>query len=256
MPFHTPAFGQTTIGAGPGFPTNVVPPGVGVFSPVGSDRRTAESAISKGAALGIIGTAACANLTGNAQAICLVLAQAVTTFAGGDEKKRATQAKMGNTTPLVADSDPCPPGKVSFRNKCVDFSAAAPGGDPFLTEAGGQAVAGGFGLPAYTPLIEQTTVRRCGPRMVLGFDNLCYPKAVLPPRSQFRKWKRPPRTTLSRRDEAAIRRAAGAKDRVLSLAKEAGLFASKTRPQKKVSSRGHQHLIAPPQLRVISEETN
>lgn len=127
----------------------------------------------------------------------------------------------------------------------------------------GQAVVGGFGLPAMEPEIvgsirrrDGTTaaIRRCGPRMVLGTDDLCYPKALLPRRSKFRKWRMPPRPTVSAGDAKAIRRAARARDRVLLLAKSVGLHASKTRPSSK--PKPHQHLIAAPTLKVISEETS
>jgi len=163
----------------------------------------------------------------------------------------------GEISPLVA-ARKCKNSQILVAGVCVDPGAALPFGDPLFSRPSGVAVEGAFGMPAFSPAVELVETRRCPPRMVLGFDNLCYPKAVLPPRSQFRKWKRAPSPTLSRRDEAAINRAAGAKDRVLTLAKKAGLFASKTRPATKGKGRGHQHLLAAPTqtLRVISEETN
>jgi len=121
----------------------------------------------------------------------------------------------------------------------------------------GQAVIGAFGIPAEVP--DEELVRRlvCPPGTVLGKDELCYMKAVLPRRSRFRKWRPAPRPTLSRADENHIRKAAAAKERVLVLAKKAGLHASKSRPALR-SKKAHQHLIAAParQLQVISEETN
>jgi len=112
-------------------------------------------------------------------------------------------------------------------------------------DTGGQAVVGSFGLPAMVPAIvgeiRGKPVRRCSRGSVLGTDNLCYSKAVLPPRSKFRKWKRPPRPALSRRDEVAIRRAAGAKERVLNLAREAGLHASLTKPKARARAPQHHH---------------
>lgn len=96
-----------------------------------------------------------------------------------------------------------------------------PGGN-----VGGAAVVGSFGLPATQPAGRSRLIRSCGPRMVLGIDNLCYPKAVLPPRSKFRKWRRPPKPVISRRDTNAIRIAAGARDRVKELAQDVGFKVS------------------------------
>jgi hypothetical protein len=128
--------------------------------------------------------------------------------------------------------------------ECRWFAGTASG-----PESGGQAVVGSFGLPALAPAIvgeiNGKPIRRCAKGSVLGTDELCYSKAVLPPRSMFRKWKRPPRPALSRRDEVAIRRAAGAKQRVLTLAKEAGLHASLTKPRSRSSStRPHAHTVS------------
>lgn len=140
---------------------------------------------------------------------------------------------------------PCPDGSFPVGNTCFDVGAALPGGDPFFfpqtkpvtpgptTLGTGQVVQGGFGLPAVSPAGISRLVRRCGPRMVLGIDNLCYPKAVLPPRSKFRKWRRAPRPVVSRRDEVAIKRAASARERVFNLAKDVGLHVAKSPHRKK-----------------------
>jgi len=224
---------------------------------------------SFGSTFTAVGDILCEGLTGTAAILCRlgqVGAEALRTSLSRESKDQATRTKF-DTRDVGAGGGgggrgeverECGPGTVRVAGVCVDPSAALPGGDPLFTRAGGVAVAGAFGMPAFSPVEEQVLTRRCPRRMVLGFDNLCYPKAVLPPRSQFRKWKRATSPTLSRRDEAAIVRAASAKDRVLGLAKKAGLFASKTKPASRGKSGGHQHLLAPaPQtLRVISEETN
>jgi len=150
---------------------------------------------------------------------------------------------------------------------CKIFIGDRPGPDGPVTGSGapGTAVVGAFGLPAMEPDVVGTIMRRdgssgpilrCGRGMVLGIDSLCYPKAVMPRRSKFRKWRAAPRPVISARDTKAIRIAASAKERVLVLAKDVGLHASKTRPAPR--SKGHQHLLAaaPRALRVISEETN
>jgi len=132
---------------------------------------------------------------------------------------------------------------------------------PMARDRGGfQAVEGAFGMPAMVPEEEMRRTLVCPRGMVLGDDELCYPKAVLPRRSKFRKWRGQARPPVTAGDARAIRKAAAAKERVLTLAKSVGLHASKTKPS---SGRGrkaaHQHLIAAPareQLHVISEETN
>jgi len=148
----------------------------------------------------------------------------------------------------------CPSGQVEILGKCVDPGAFLPGGDPFVTKAGGQPVTGAFGFPAQTPDVRSRETRSCGPRMVLGFDNLCYPKAVLPPRSRFRKWRRAPKPIISRRDTVALRIAGRARDRLADAAKDAGLFVSKTARKSAPRARAsHGHGAV---LKVISEETN
>jgi len=125
-------------------------------------------------------------------------------------------------------------------------------------DRGFQAVEGAFGMPAAVPDEEVRTVLVCPPGMVLGHDELCYMKALLPKRSQFRKWRGQARPPVSAADARAIRKAASAKDRVLKLAKSVGLHASKTKPASGGRKRAHQHLLAAParELRVISEETD
>ncbi|MFG0329817.1 MAG: hypothetical protein ACF8PN_07970 [Phycisphaerales bacterium] len=134
---------------------------------------------------------------------------------------------------------PCPAGTFRVGSTCVSPGDALPGGEPMtfptpgttVANPGGSAVVGSFGLPARTPMVVSQLVRRCGKGMVLGDDDLCYPKAVLPRRSKFRKWRGERRPPVSAADMAAIRKAASARDRVLELAKDVGLHASKSRPR-------------------------
>jgi hypothetical protein len=177
-------------------------------------------------------------------------------FSGGDAAAIAggiadTAAAFNGGTPVGIDTSgmgtvptsacPIPGQRVDpVTGECRFFMGVQSGPD-----TGGQAVVGSFGLPAMVPAIvgqiNGKPVRRCRKGSVLGTDELCYSKAVLPPRSKFRKWKRPPRPALSRRDEVAIRRAAGAKDRVLNLAREAGLHASLTKPKARARAPQHHH---------------
>lgn len=129
----------------------------------------------------------------------------------------------------------CGEGKIPFMGGCVSPGDAFPGGAPLMVPAGGVAVQGAFGLPAMRPALIQRTVRKCGPGMVLGKDNLCYPKQVLGPRSKYRKHRRPPRPPISSADVRAIRRAARAKDRVADLGRDVGLHVSKSRPKSKAA---------------------
>lgn len=162
------------------------------------------------------------------------------------------------TMAQTAPSGPCDWGQREnpVTGQCEWFVGDQPGPEPGGV-GGGQVVQGAWGLPAVVPDVKMRRVLKCERGLVLGIDNLCYPRAVLSSRNVHRKWRRPPKPTVSRRDEVAIRRAAAAKDRVLELAKDVGLHASKTRPAAR-KAKGHAHQIAAPvqTLRVISEETN
>jgi len=138
---------------------------------------------------------------------------------------------------LVGGPEGCPAGTIRFQNTCIAAGDLFPGGDPLTFPvpggAPGTAVQGGFGLPATEPAGVSRLTRKCPRGMVLGIDNLCYAKAILPPRSKLRKWRRPPRPPLSRRDVKAIRTAAAAKDRVFELAKDVGLHVAKSPHRRK-----------------------
>jgi len=134
---------------------------------------------------------------------------------------------------------PCPSGfergpsgnclGTSFRDRIEQF---LPGGQTgTLADVSGVAVMGAFGIPALQPTQvgqimtragEMRPILRCNRGMVLGTDNLCYPKAILTPRSRFRKHRRAIAPPISRRDVKAIRTAAAARDRVKELAQDVG----------------------------------
>jgi len=170
-----------------------------------------------------LGELGCNLLSGTARDICLLASGFLPGAPGGG-------------------GDTCPVGMVRLGNSCIDLTALPPGGDPAITPAlpgatgvtipTGQATVGAFGLPALAPQGVSRLVRKCGRGMVLGVDNLCYPKAVLTGRSKFRKWRRAVRPPVTRRDVVAIRRAAGARDRVKELAKDVGLKIGSSRKKK------------------------
>jgi len=150
----------------------------------------------------------------------------------------AAQAAARGIISLFRDDEPqgdaCPGGMVKFGERCLDPSAVLPGGDPFITGAGGTAVMGAFGMPAMQPMIvgsvmkdDGTTspVRRCMAGMVLGKDDLCYPKAAL--NRKYRKWAPDRKPPVSAADAQAIRQAESAKKRVKKLAGDVGFTCKK-----------------------------
>lgn len=154
--------------------------------------------------------------------------------------KPTTTAQTGTGTTLQQAT--CPPGTVRVGNTCVSPGDLFPGGAPGMFEAGGQAVAGGFGMPAFSPTIvgsvannrgEVRPIRRCPRGMVLGFDELCYPKAVLPRRSRFRKHKGERKPPMTGADAAALRRIGSLKNRVKELASDAGLTCANRSSRRK-----------------------
>jgi len=132
----------------------------------------------------------------------------------------------------------CPPGYYSVGGTCINPGAAFPGGVPLtvpstgtsLTTTGGTAVATGasFGMPALAPYVVSTVRRKCAAGYVLGRDDLCYPKGMLPKR--YRKWNRS-KPYISRAQFRLIAKADRQRDKILTLAKKAGLHASKSKPK-------------------------
>jgi len=90
-----------------------------------------------------------------------------------------------------------------------------------------QAVQGAFGLAAMAPFAIQRVHLDCPKGMVLGRDNLCYPKQVLRRNSKFRKWRSGPRPPVSAADAKMIRRLGAARAAVERLAKDVDLQTKK-----------------------------
>lgn len=139
----------------------------------------------------------------------------------------------------------CPTGFV-FRNGRCEKTGLSGFGERVLPGGGtgvlpsqpgqGEAVMGSFGLPAMQPAQVGTITRndgtvgpilRCAAGMVLGRDDLCYPRAILGRRSRFRKHKLAPRPPVTAADAKAIRRAERVRGKVRSLAKDVGFTCKK-----------------------------
>ncbi len=137
---------------------------------------------------------------------------AVLGFAGGPviPQRVIRRGRAGSVTPVTLPPTPTitTPAEVSLG---VDF----------------QAVQGAFGLPAMAPRAETRIHLDCPKGMVLGSDNLCYPKAVLRRNNQFRKWRSGPRPPVSAADAKALRRLDAARTAVAKLAKSADLKVTK-----------------------------
>lgn len=92
-----------------------------------------------------------------------------------------------------------------------------------LGTTGFQAVSGAFGLPAMAPVAEMRRHLACPRGMVLGQDELCYPKQVLRRNSKFRKWHSGPRPPISAADAKMFRRLKSAREAVKKFGTVAGL---------------------------------
>jgi len=120
----------------------------------------------------------------------------------------------------------CPEGYWKVGSKCVSKRPEdyVYGGTPAITGTGWEATVGSFGMPAMTPLPTQRTRLECPTGMVLGKDNLCYPKGTpgLGRRGTFRKWKGDRRPKISAAEWTQLQRAARTREKVKDVAKLAG----------------------------------
>jgi len=105
-----------------------------------------------------------------------------------------------------------------ITGECKFFLGTQPGPDPIAGGGGtGMAVQGAFGMPAMQPMSEMRRRLSCPSGMVLGKDDLCYPRAVLRRDSRFRKWRPGMRPVLTGGERHGIARAR----RSITRAKEA-----------------------------------
>jgi hypothetical protein len=163
---------------------------------------------------GGLGFDPCASLPSYLQGVCRAGADWLEQNIGGGQQGNGQQPA-------------CKDGAILVNGKCVAPGDAFPGGDPFITGAGGQTTMGGFGLPAVTPTEFQRRHLHCPRGMVLGRDELCYPKGLLPRRSNYRKWKGAKRPPISAKQASMIRGAKSAQDKIKELAQDAGFKVSK-----------------------------
>jgi len=109
----------------------------------------------------------------------------------------------------------CPPfQKKTPQGDCEFFLGDQPGPDFRGNGVVGEAVQGGFNVPAEVPQVVGNITRndgstgpilRCRGGMVLATDNLCYSKGIKG-LAAFRKWKPGPRAFLPPKDIKCLRR--------------------------------------------------
>ena len=118
----------------------------------------------------------------------------------------------------------CPTGTIRGPlGTCIDLvPGGSTSGHGVLVPQVPAGAAGGFGfLGAVAPGVHAQPRFTCPTGFVLGIDNMCYHKKVLP--RQFRKWKPAPRPVLSAADAKTIRRADTLRKKVKRVAKRSGL---------------------------------
>jgi len=137
----------------------------------------------------------------------------------------------------------CLPGTVPGPfGICVDFSAAAPGGDPFFAMAGAT-VMGRYG-PAYegnSRFVQRTT---CLPGDIVGNDGLCYAKKSLT--NKERMWPRGRQPLLTGGEMRAISiasRAASKFERTQKRLQKIGMLKKPAARARAPKLPPHQHQI-------------
>lgn len=191
--------------------------------PTGAPPRSG-SKVNVPQVIGTLGPTACEYIQ---DPILRDICKAGTTLIGGTGTQPPGGTNLPVNQPIPTSGGPgCPQGKIEIGGRCVDPSAVLPGGQPFISPGPSQAVQGAFGMPAIVPEYEQRVVRNCPEGMVLGRDDLCYPKQVLPRRSKYRKWRPGRKPLFTGGDLAAIRRAERLKSKAKRIGKDLGLKVS------------------------------
>jgi len=205
--------------------------GLSSFSPV----RTFRTSFVPGAAPGGTTTTGVPTVTGTLRDICRNLGfGSLCDLGEATIRSLIGGAQPGGSVPTVK----CPEGFVfdARSNTClVDTVRGAserliPGGATGVMELGAPVV-GAFGQPALTPAVVGNITKRdgstgpilrCPSRMVLGFDNLCYSKSVLPARSVNRKWKKPTKPPITASQWREIKGRKSTMDKAKEVATAAG----------------------------------
>ena len=132
------------------------------------------------------------------------------------EQQRAARGPLPSRFPVALPDPgrvgrlPCTPplerGPTRRRLEKI-FPGGRTGFETVPRDDFGAAVMGAFGMPALEPAVRESVTLRCPPGMVLGKDELCYPRSVLRRDSRFRKWRPGVRPILTGGQRAAIRKA-------------------------------------------------
>jgi len=148
---------------------------------------------------------------------------AVTGAVGGGETTTSPGTQpTGYTVPTITTG--CPTGYKYQNGQCVVegvtglLQRAIPGGQTgTLPSTGyGNAVMGGFGIPALEPAvvgqINGGPILRCPAGSVLGKDNLCYQKGTIT--NKQRKWPKGPRPLLTGGEMKTLRKVKSLENKV------------------------------------------
>jgi len=109
-----------------------------------------------------------------------------------------------------------------------------------LQDDAGEAVMGGFGVPAMVPQQVGSVARRdgtvspilrCIPGMVLGRDELCYNKGTIP--RTFRKWPPGSKPPISAKDWKAAKTFGIVQKKIKRIAGDSGLSCAKKGARRK-----------------------
>jgi len=139
----------------------------------------------------------------------------------------------------------CPPGLINIGGRCVDITAALPGGRPFTSDPiisapagrmppspmGSSRVGGGF-----APEMVASTRSDCGPKHLLGWDGLCYPKRGFPNKDRMWPKGRAPLLTGGERNAiTTANRAAKKIERTTKQLQRMGMI-KKPNPRRRIAA--------------------
>lgn len=170
---------------------------------------------------------------------------AVTGWFAGEGESPTSPGVAGGTgygaAPLATG---CPTGYVWRNGQCEKEGIVGwgqrtiPGGATGVAPYQPGYVAG-YGVPGSSPQARQQTTLRCLPGMVLGRDNLCYPKRMLRPSDR----KHPPGTKplLTGGEMKTLRKIGSLQKKVQKAWTTAGKPGNRPAPKKKFAPAPHHH---------------